>query len=39
MLPEVESLRVPSFVASLSSKEDPDISLSAVNSKARFDLL
>ena len=35
-LPEAESLRVASFVASLSPREEPDISLSIVNS---FDLL
>ena len=36
MLPEVESLRVQSFVASLPSREEPDISLSIINSKACF---
>ena len=42
-LPEVECLRVQSFVASfkkaLPSREEPDISLSIVDSKARLHLL
>ena len=38
MLPEVESFRVQSFVT-FPSREQPDISLSIVNSKARFHLL
>ena len=39
MLPEVESLRVQSLrllKKALPSREEPDISLSVMNSKARF---
>ena len=42
MLPEVESLRVQSLwllKKALPSREEPDISLSIVNSKACFDPL
>ena len=39
MLPEVESLRVQSFVACLPSSEEPDISSSIVNSKVAFILV